>query len=211
MKKTFLLLFIPLTLLFSCTPSEELLVVDFTATVTGESPNATIEITNNSIGAESFAWSFSEGANIPWSTNENPSTISVDKAGEFEIKLVGINGSEMKKLTKSFVVTGNNSIQTFTDVEFAQNHDDITRSRFFSTTEGKMYRQFEIDATVGHLIDLVYKGDSGINGFHFFESPDDLNNTEFEIPNATKTKIDNYQSGFEIAIFDEMIDDQYIN
>lgn len=210
MKKLFLLGFFTSVLLFSCSKDkdETTTVADFTATVTGEAPNAQIAITNSSTGATSYSWTFGEGASISSSTDENPSSITVDKVGDLTIKLVVKNGSEEKELTKKVTITGNNAIITYTDIEFAQNNDDVNYGRFFSTSEGKMYKQSEINSTNGSLIDLVYKG--GQSSFIFFETPDDLFDDTFEIPNATTTKVKNYDSGFEVSVFDSMTDDENI-
>lgn len=210
MRKTFLLLLITQILLFSCTPTDDLLEADFNATVTGESPNAVVEITNNSTGAKSYIWAFSEGANFASSVDGTPNSIIVDKVGDFEITLIVSNGSKTKEITKSVTIAGKNGIRTYTDVEFAQSQNNEKYGAFFSTTEGRIYTLSEINETTGPKIDLVYSGDSS-KGFHFFKSPDDLNDTEFEIPNAINTKIDNYQKGFEVAVFDEMQDDQHLN
>ncbi len=207
MRKITFLLIITCLIIYSCSKDEETpFEVDFTATVSGESPNAQVDITNNSTGATTFSWTFGEGSDIENSSEENPPGISVDKSGDFLITLVISNGSEEKEVTKTVSITGEDAIIIYTDLEFAQKNDDSNYARFFSTSEGMMFGQSEINSTNGPLIDVVFQG--GPSSFIFFESPDNLFDNSFEIPEATSTKVKNYNSGFEVSLFDGMTDDK---
>jgi len=206
-KNIFLLLAITVTLLSSCTKDEEILSGDFTALVTGESPNATVIITNSSTGASSYKWTFGQGANRTKSSAENPVELQVDKAGEFKIQLTVVNGSSTESITKTVLIKGVNGINTFNDVEFAQSKDDTDYGRFFSISEGRILKTTEINKTTGPSIDLVYFG--SLSSFITFESPNNLLlNADINIPGAVSTKITNYQQEFNPAIFDAMTDDE---
>lgn len=98
------------------------------------------------------------------------------------------------------------TLTVFTDVEFAQDNDDTDYGRFFSTTDETIYKTSEVDETTGPKIDLVYQGSTST--FIFFESPDDLFDSNFEIPGATSTKVTNFESGFSVADFDAMTDSE---
>lgn len=207
MSKTTSLLVTICLILFSCSKDEETpFEVDFTATVSGESPNAQVNITNNSTGASTFSWTFGIGSDIESSSEKNPVPLSVDKSGDFSITLVISNGSEEKEVSKIVSITGENAIIEFTDLEFAQKNDDSNYDRFFSTSEGLMFEQSEINSTNGPLIDVVFQGGQG--SFIFFESPDELFDKTYEIPDALSTKVKNYNSGFDVSIFDEMDNDK---
>lgn len=206
MKKLFFLGILTSILLFSCSKDETSpIVVDFTATVTGEAPNAQIAITNSSTGATTYSWTFGEGADISSSTDENPSSIAVDKVADLIIKLVVGNGSEVKELSKTVTITGNNAIVTYTDIEFGLNAGDATFGRFFSFETGQIFKDSEIDASNSSMIHLAFG--SFENPIYFFESP------SVYILNATETKVENYESIPYITVtdFDSMTDDSQLS
>lgn len=201
MKKIFLLLALASTILSSCSDSEEILHADFTAIVTGEAPNAKVVITNSSTGSSSYKWTFSQGANIAESSEQTPMTLSVDKTGDFTITLFIEEGSSNETTTKSFSIKGKNGINTFTDIEFAQDKDNTDYGHFFSISEGRILKTDEINETSGKTIDLVYYG--SLSTFILFDSPKDLIfEKDFTIPGARATKITNYQNDFNATMFD---------
>lgn len=211
MKKIFFLGILTSLLLFSCSKDEDEttpLAADFTATVTGEAPNAQIGITNSSTGATTYLWTFGEGASVSTSTDENPSSITVDKAGDLTIKLVVGNGSEEKELTKTVTITGSNAIVIYTDIEFGLNAGDATYGRLFSFETGQIYKDSEIDASNGSMIHLAFG--SMANTIYYFESP---TVEDYNVPNATETKVVNYESTPSISVtdFDSMTDDSQLS
>lgn len=69
--KKILLFSAVLLLLVSCSEKEEPVIADFDAVLSGESPNAKIQLTNKSTGATSYKWNFDKGApdSVPDKTN----------------------------------------------------------------------------------------------------------------------------------------------
>ncbi|GAA0891677.1 hypothetical protein GCM10009122_13560 [Fulvivirga kasyanovii] len=205
MKKTFILGLFASALFFSCSSDDEEtpLVADFTATVSGESPNAEIIIVNNSTGASAYEWSFSEGADISSSEEQVP-TVKVDKAGDLTISLIAINGSNEEKTTKTVSVSGNTAITTFNDVEFGLNAGDATYGRLFSLETGEIYKDSEISSDNGSKINLAFG--SMANTMYFFESPTD---EDYNVPGAIATKVTNYEETPSITVeeFDAMTND----
>lgn len=209
MKNVIFLGIISSFILFSCSKdTEETLVADFDAAVTGEAPNAQITITNNSVGATSWSWTFGEGANISESAEEAPASITVDKAGEISITLIATNGGEEMKITKTFTIAGNNAVVTYTDVAFALNSGHNDYGRLFSFETGEIYLDNEVDASNGELIHLAF-GSMG-NTLYYFESP---THEDFNIPNSTNTKVINYESEptFSVEDFDAIVDDSALS
>jgi PKD repeat protein len=198
--------------LISCSKKDKPLVPDFDLIVSGESPTATIQIINKSSGADLYKWNFDKGASDSVSILENPSMISVDKAGEFIVKLTADNGSEKKTIEKKITVAGNSAILTFTNLEFGLEKGSLVYGRYFSFETGIMYKDAEINSTNGSKIDI------GLGSFNqymlFFASPDDHRfSFLLNIPNATLTKIVNWESNLRItpAAFDSMNDDRLLS
>lgn len=206
MKKIYYLGILASLVMISCSKDESAtpLVADFSVNVTGESPNAQISITNSSTGAKTYAWTFGEGASIETSTDEVPSSITVDKAGSLSVKLVVSNGNEEKEVTKTISIAGNSAILSYVDIEFGLSAGSDTYGRLFSFDTGEIYKDSEIDASNGSQMHLAFGSMS--NTMYFFESPAV---TEYNIPNATVTKVVNYESTPTIseADFDGMSDD----
>ncbi len=213
MKQIMMSAMIAAILLSSCSSDEEAdeiipLVADFEVTINGEAPNAQIMLQNNSTGANTYSWSFSQGASIESSTDETPTGVIVDKSGDLSITLTAGDGTNETQITKIVNIGGNSAINTYEDIEFAQNAGDPTIARFFSTSTGQSILDEEVNETNGPSIDLAFKGHEST--FIFFESPDNLFDNSFQIPGATTTKIVNYESGFSIEDFDLMTDDQLL-
>lgn len=208
---------LPLTLLStilfifsSCDDDESSGVnADFSLSVSGEAPNAEVTITNTSTGANAFAWTFSEGAEIEVSTEQNPGSITVDKTGTFEVTLVASNGGSSETITKTVEITGNNAVVVYQDVAFARAAGNATYGRFFSTETGLIYKDSEVNATTGPKIDLAFAqlGDP----VNYFTSPDD-SEEDFNIPDAQTTTVINYTTPFGVtaAAFDAATSDAFI-
>lgn len=206
--KILIFVFIISNIFIACSEDEEVTPVkaDFTVTVTGVSPEADLDITNNSTGAASYEWTFSEGASIETSTQETP-VVVVDKAGEMVITLLVKNGSEEDELTKTITIPGYSAIITYSDLEFDLHSGIDVNGRLFSFETGQMYRDSEINTDNGSEIHLGFK--SLQNTVYYFESPD---SEEFNIPGATSTRIDNFESPAIISVedFDNMPDDKLL-
>lgn len=193
------------SILWSCKSKIETepIVVDFEMTLTGEAPDAELNMINNSQNGTSYLWLFSEGAEIQSSVEKTPGVIKVDKVGEITVKLYVINDTEEKSEEKSLSVFGYNNIYSYTDIEFSHNP---ANGRFFSTQTGLIYPDHKVDNNNGPLIDLAFINID--NTLYYFESPDD---EEFSIPGATQTLIMNYENT-ELTIndFDLMTDDRQL-
>lgn len=214
MKQLIFLAFLSTSIFFmSCseekedaTPVKEVtpLIVDFTVEVTGESPNAKINIINKTTGASTYAWTFGEGASLLTSTDENPGSITVDKAGDIMITLLAKSGNEEKDLTKTISVAGASAIVTYSDLEFGLDPNDATYGQFFSFETGKVYKSTQVNSTNGSQIHLAF-GSLG-QTLYYFESASEEG---YEIPEATETKVTNFEATPSITVddFDTITDD----
>lgn len=195
------------SMLISCSKEEDETTpvsAEFTATITGESPNAQLTLENTSTGASAFTWTFGEGASIFESTDKTPTGISIDKAGEITITLVASNGTEQKEASKTLSITGNSAMISYSDIAFALNAGDETYGRLFSCDDGMIYLDNEVDESNGANIHLAF-GSLG-NTLYYFESP---TVEDYNIPNASETQVINYESTPTITTddFDTMTDD----
>ncbi len=214
MKKLQLSAILLLTLFASCSEDDQSINVDYSIEVEGESPSATLIIKNNT-AASNFEWTFDKGAyiiteemkpsSITTSEEKEPVGIKIEKAGQFTVKLKATEGAETNEVTKIITIPGHSAIKKFTNVIFGQVENDPRYGRFFSTQTGKIYKQADVNETIGPKIDLVYHGSE--SNFIFFENPADLFTDTFVIPGATTTKVMNYESGFLVSDFDTMTDD----
>ncbi|GAB1445583.1 MAG: PKD domain-containing protein [Cyclobacteriaceae bacterium] len=194
-------------LFWSCSKDEDAApspVADFSVTVNGQSPNATLQIVNNSTDATTFSWTFGVGASIETSTSETPSGVTVDKSGNLEITLKVENGTLSNSKTLTVTVGGNNAVKTYSDIEFALDAGSTTIGRLFSFDAGKIYKDSEINATVGPTIHLAF-GKLG-SSVYFFET---ASVAAYGVPGATVTKVSNFPSPAPILVadFDTMMDD----
>jgi hypothetical protein len=190
----------------SCTSDEnasepEPLVADFNVSVEGEAPNAEIIIENISEGGSVFEWEFGEGSSVENSTEEVPSGVVVDKAGEFTIKLIVESGSESDEISQIVNIEGNSAIITYEDIEFDQDNDNQVNGISFSVSEGKVYTDAELSEDNYDLIDFYYFG-CQCTSISFFGADDsDI------IPEGNATLMRNRDSDFTVEQFDESSDD----
>jgi PKD repeat protein len=134
----------------SCDDDENTAVnADFTLAVSGQSPNAEVTITNTTTGASNYMWTFSEGAEIETSSEQNPGPITVDKTGTFEVTLVASSGNDTETVTKTIEITGEDAIIVYQDIAFARAAANATYGRFFSTETGLIYKDSEVKSTTG--------------------------------------------------------------
>lgn len=192
--------------LFSCKKDEVIPqpVADFSVTVNGQAPNATLTIVNKSTDATTYEWSFGTGASIKSSTDKEPANITVDKAGQLSITLKASNGTTNSSKTIQVNVAGNSAIVSFNDIEFSMTAGSATYGRYFSFETNRIYKDSEVDATTGAKIHLAFGNVSNV--LLYFESP---TYSAFNVPNATVTKVTNYLSNNPISNtdFDAMSDD----
>jgi len=210
-KKIYLLGFLVSAILFSCKKKEgeqKEVVADFDTSISGQAPNAHISITNKSENANSYTWEFSEGSNIVISSEETPPTFTVDKAGDFTIKLTARNGTDEKEISKTISITGHSAIVEYSDLEFALDAGNATYGRLFSFETNQMYLDNEINNNNGAKIHLAF-GSMG-HTMYYFDSPD---KTDYNVPNATATKVINYENTPTITSSDynNMFDDRLLS
>ncbi len=197
MKKIFYGL-LALTLLFSCSDDEDEkeIIADFECEITGNAPDASVKITNNTTNAESYEWTFDEGADITSSTDKEL-TVVFDKAGEHTITLVAISGDSQKELSKTIEIGGYNAVITYEDLEFALDVDDETIGCLFSFDTEKMYKPSEVTDDNAASIHLGFG--SMANTIYYFVSPtDDM----FDISGVTETQVVNYEETPSISVDD---------
>lgn len=212
MKKVILAIIIAsLSVAVSCTRTTKELPVPLTSAfevqVEGEAPNAKIRLVNQSKSATAFEWIFGEGSSIGSSTDETPTGIIVDKAGDLKITLTAKNGSTEQQKSQTITVGGNSAILSYTNIAFAQDPAFASAiGKFFSTSKGKMYPHSDVNTTTGPLIDLVYS-----QALVSFQSPhESYISPGIPIPGATVTKIKNFKSEFNTSDFDAMQDDKLL-
>ncbi|MBN2724667.1 MAG: PKD domain-containing protein [Deltaproteobacteria bacterium] len=184
---------------------EEPVTADFTVTVVGEAPDATLQIENLSINASDYSWSFGEGASTAVSTDETPTGITVDKAGELSITLTCTNGSKTQEVTKTVTVEGYSAILEYTDIEFSSKEEPPADApRYFSFDTGESYSDDDVDSIDTSILHLML---SSLGTIWFFESP------SYYFDDAGMTKFVNYSDPVVITTtqFDEMTDDRLIS
>lgn len=195
---------------FACS-KEDSINVDFTATVTGESPNAQVVINNNSTGATSYSWSFGEGASISSSSDKDPETITIDKVGDFTIKLAATNGTDKMEKLETIIITGNNGILHYQDIEFATETDNTDFGRFFIVSTGEILKDSEVTSDNGSRIDIAYNQYSSTMSTGFFSSPNNLLD-DFVVPGAISSFVENYVTDkLTVSQFDTMNDDSILS
>ena len=205
------ILLLALIFMTSCSKDDEQITstkleAKFEVAVTGDAPNASITITNNSTAATSYEWTFSDGGNINTSNQKSPA-LNIDKAGDFEVTLKISNGTEEKTITKTVAIPGNSAILTFTDIEFSILGGDATYGRFFSTETGLVYKNSEVTSDNGSKIDIAFDSFSG--NINYFETPD---KSKYAIPNSSPSTFINYvTSQFDITSFDDISDDELLD
>ena len=98
------------------------------------------------------------------------------------------------------------TLVTYTDVAFSRFPGDTEYARFFSTSDGKSYKDSEVNAANGAKIDLAF---ASYLGMCYFLSPKS-NEISPAIPNATVTQyVQSVPSTqFSVAQFDAMTTDE---
>ncbi|MDA3952426.1 MAG: PKD domain-containing protein [Bacteroidales bacterium] len=204
-KLKFLSILLAITVLFTNCEEEDIVKVDFEIIVTGESPNAIVQLTNTSDDADSFTWTFSEGADIETSTEANPQ-ITVDKTGEFSITLTSTTGTNENTKTKTVNIAGVNGIYSYDDVKIGEINYRDTYGFMFSCESGVAYKEIGLRTSQGETIDMVisYNADYYITMY----SPDKYG--YFLIPGRTTTKFNSNQNNtITVSDFNNIQTDQF--
>ena len=174
----------------------------------------TISMTNSSISATSYQWSFSSGS-PEISTEETPS-VTFNIPGIYTIALEAWNGKRTHTATKTITIHPNTNIRTFSNIELAINnaHNTNVKGAFFSTSLREIFTANQVTEENGAAIDIVFFGLNNSFGFNKFVSPDEVAINGFiAIPNATHTKFINSQeiceceASLSVSEFDSIIDD----
>jgi len=202
-KLTFLAIMAMFAILLTNCEEEETTKVDFNIVVTGESPNAIVQLTNTSDSADLYTWEFSEGANIETSEETNPQLL-VDKTGEFTITLTATIGKKEVSKTKKVTITGVNGISNFENVEFGTIYFEDSIGIFFSCETGLTYTASELNSSIKSIIDFAIK----TNNLSVIYSP---NRYEDPIVGYRKTKFNgNIDNSFTISEFNAINDEQLL-
>ncbi|HAN17888.1 MAG: hypothetical protein A2X13_10760 [Bacteroidetes bacterium GWC2_33_15] len=203
MKKLTFLTLMAVTALFfaSCEEDEDTSKVDFNVVVTGESPNAIVQITNTSDSADVFTWGFSEGANITTTTETNPQVI-VDKTGDFKITLIATTGEKEEKKSKTVKITGKNGISFFENLEFGRSGYTNTYGEYFSCSSGLVYTENELTNSIKSIIDFVIYARGGIVIYGPDECDDPI------VGYRTTDFNNNIDNSFTIEDFNNLQDDE---
>ncbi|WP_335966826.1 PKD domain-containing protein [Galbibacter sp. PAP.153] len=178
----------------------------------------TLTMTNNSISATEYQWTFDRG--LPQTSTEEAPTATFDTPGVHSITLKVTNGKETKEVTKTFEVFPDTNLSTHKNVKLGINtaHNNNNIGAFFSTTTREVYTKNGVSTETGKEIDIVFFGLDGTFSFNKFIAPDKVTEeTTFSaIPNATHTKFINTQESCNCSAslseqeFDSMEDDSLL-
>lgn len=175
---------------------------DFNYTLNGEAPNAELILLNNSINSTSYTWKFSAGAGILLSIEENPSPLSLKRAGQFEVTLIAQQDNRKDSLTTIIDIPGHNSIRIYSNIKFSRN-SNLTGYLFsfdFINNETYFTQQTSQKST-----DLVF---TQTQDNYVFQNPQLLN-----ITNGRNTILNHHpeQAQYLLDTYRSMIDDRFID
>jgi hypothetical protein len=154
-KLTFISALLGLAVLFTnCEEKDDSPKVDFEIIVTGESPNAVVAVINTSDEADSYTWTFSEGADIETSTAVSQQ-VTVDKVGDFTVTLTALTGDDEKSKSKTVNITGIGGINVFEDVHLGTVGYEDSIGIYFSCETGISYLETGLTNALKSTIDFV--------------------------------------------------------
>lgn len=174
----------------------------------------TITLTNSSISATSYNWTFPN--ETPTTSTEETPTVTFNTPGTYTITLEANNGKRTHAVTNDITVLPDTNIRAFTDIELGINtaHNNNVKGAFFSSTLREVFIANEVTSEIGAEIDIAFFGLNSSFSFNKFVSPDKVDANGFiAIPNATQTKFINSQeicgcsASLTVAEFDAMEDD----
>lgn len=178
----------------------------------------TITMSNTSISATSYLWTFPNGTPTT-STAETP-TVTFDAPGTYTIELKADNGKRTDVTIRDITILPNTNMRTFTDIELGINtaHNANVKGAFFSTSLREVFMANEVTSDNGAEIDIAFFGLNSNFSFNKFVSPDEVTTNGFTaIPNATHTKFINSQeicncsANLSVSEFDTMTDDTLLD
>ena len=176
-----------------------------------------LSMVTNTISVTSYNWLF-EGGTPESSTDENPLVV-FNEPGIYKISLTGTNGKETQLIEKEIQIFENTNLRALNNIKFGINtaHNTNLLGSFFSTKTRQVYTKEQINETDGSHIDIVFFGLNQNFSFNKFMSPDNLNETSFDIiEGGKKTKFINSQelcncvSTMSVDEFDAMNDDNLL-
>ena len=178
----------------------------------------TITMTNSSISATSYTWTFPSG--IPSESTDETPTVTFNSPGTYSISLEADNGKRTHTMTRDITIFPDTNLRTFSDVELGINtaHNSNVKGAFFSTTLRAVFQADEITTKNGTEIDLAFFGLNNSFSFNKFVAPDEVDANGFNaIPNATHTKFINSQeicgcsASLTVSQFDAMTNDTLLD
>ena len=176
-----------------------------------------VNLTNKSTSTTTYQWVF-EGGTPSITEEENP-TVVFNTGGTHKMTLIASNGKETKLVSKEITVVPDTNIKVFTDIRFGINtaHNTNAIGSFFSAYTEQVYTKSQVTPDNGSRIDLVFFGLNSGFSFNRFYAPDSLEDTTFDaIPNATHTKMINFQencscsASLSVTRFDTMTNDIFL-
>lgn len=206
MKKIFFLCVISSILsLNSCkNNNDNEIIIDFEIIVEGQAPNAFVNINNYTQGANSYLWTYSQGADSTSSISQNPGQITIDKTGDFTITLKAGNDTQTQTLSKTVNIEGINGINHYTNIYF----DTLQtgNGRCFSIENARIYKDSEINELNSYLIDLVFS--SNKTNLLFASPHEDKHNVNIPFPN--NTTIENNSQDLSAYDFSKIDSENYL-
>ena len=177
----------------------------------------TITMTNSSISATSYTWTFPTGT--PATSTDKTPTVTFNTPSTYTISLEADNGKRTHTVTYDITVLPDTNIRTFTNIELGINtaHNNNVKGAFFSSTLREVFMANEVTTDNDAEIDIAFFGLNSSFSFNKFVSPDKVDTNGFIIiPNATHTKFINSQeicvcpASLTVAEFDSMTDDSLL-
>ncbi|MEC3908205.1 PKD domain-containing protein [Tamlana sp. 2201CG12-4] len=178
----------------------------------------TITMTNSSISATSYTWTFPNGTPAT-STNKIP-TVTFNMPGTHAMSLKADNGKRTNTLTHDITILPDTNLRTFSDIELGVNtaHNSNVIGAFLSTTLREVFQAGEVTTDNGAEIDIAFFGLNSSFSFNKFIAPDEVATNGFiAIPDATHTKFINSQeicgcaASLTVAQFDSITDDTLLD
>lgn len=173
----------------------ELLEALFEVSVTGESPDAVLTLTNNTPIEANVDWTFTKGVTnngSPYTTTgvRDPTGLIIHFAGDITITLTATRGDQTDTKSQTITVGGETAVKTSASLEFAVESESSTYGRFFIVDElgrGEVHFESEISDFDGPYAVLAFAniGTSVL----YFESPD---SPSYNITDAINTKVMNF-------------------
>ncbi len=177
----------------------------------------TLNLTNKSINATSFEWTF-ETAEPAFSTATDP-MITINEPGLHQLKLKASNSKRSHTIIKEVSIFEDTNLRVLENVELGTGtaHNANQKGALYSTMMRQVYDAASVPIDDGSTIDIAFFALNQEFNFNKFVSPDEVQEYTFEpIPNAKHTKFINLQESCEcetslsVDEFDAMEDDSLL-